>query len=100
MPICLLLYCCLLVCFKFQIAEFGCVFLFPPRKRDHVRIVSTTATDPEDALGDLLDEAESLPLTATGVPGEKTTTLLVCSWAKIASKLAQKKLTWNPEKKR
>jgi len=60
-----------------------------PRKRDHIRIVSSTATDAEDALGDLLDEAESLPLTAAGLPGEKTTTLLVCSWPATV-KLARK----------
>lgn len=49
-----------------------------PRKKDHVRIVSTTARDPEEVLEDLLDEAEALPMTATGASGEKTTTLLVC----------------------
>jgi hypothetical protein len=31
-------------------------------------------------LGDLLDEAEALPLVASGLPGETTTTLLVCRW--------------------
>lgn len=49
-----------------------------PRKKDHVRIVSTTARDPEEVLEDLLDEAEALPMIATGAHGEKTTTLLVC----------------------
>eukprot|EP00438_Fugacium_kawagutii_P032600 Skav233145 [mRNA] locus=scaffold1669:42094:66418:+ [translate_table: standard] len=55
-----------------------CAICAAPRKKDHIRIVSTTARDSEEVLEDLLDEAEALPMTATGADGEKTTTLLVC----------------------
>ena len=53
---------------------------FSARKKDHIRIVSSTARASEEVLGDLLDEAEALPLVASGAAGETTTTLLVCRW--------------------
>lgn len=65
---------------NFVIAKDFCPWAKPAKKKDHIRIVSSTARASEAVLGDLLDEAEALPLVASGETGETTTTLLVCPY--------------------
>ncbi|CAE8632493.1 unnamed protein product [Polarella glacialis] len=62
----------------FVIKENFCPWAKPARDRGSIRVVTSSATEPQGVLQDLLREAEMLPEKVEGEAGQATTTLLVC----------------------